>query len=170
MELETIVANAKKDEAGFRVLYEHTADKVFAYLLSRVRNRQQANELMQDVFVSLWKSIGRLQYRSDAEFYGYVFTIVRREVSRARRSAKDTISIEECYDIPSDDASPEDYRYLLSVVNSLPEKQRIVITLRYFSDLPFQEIAAMLGITENNAKVIHHRAVELLHTTLATYE
>ena len=170
MELETIVANAKKDEAGFRVLYEHTADMVFAYLLSRVRDRQQASELMQDVFVSLWKSIGRLHYRSDAEFYGYMFTIVRREVSRARRSMKDTVSIEECYDIPSDDAAPEDYRHLLRVVESLPEKQRLVITLRYFSDLPFQEIAAMLGITENNAKVIHHRAVELLHTTLATYE
>jgi RNA polymerase sigma-70 factor (ECF subfamily) len=64
-----------------------------------------------------------------------------------------------------DDTSPGDAclrRRLEEEIARLPPRQRSVLTLRIFGDLPFREIARIEGITENSAKVSYHHAVKRL--------
>ena len=83
---------------------------------------------------------------------------------------RETVELDETYDIPSEDGEREDYRVLLEKVRNLKENERLCIELRYFKDLKFQEIAEILGVSENNAKVLHHRAIKKLKEDLQIYE
>lgn len=162
MELENIIKNAHKDDASFKLLYDQTIGKVFQFLLVRTKSRQVALDITQEVYMSLWQNLSRFSYVDDAHFYGYIFTIARRKLFRNFFKIKRTVSIDESYDIEAPSEEREDYRKLLREVDSLNEKQRSVISLRYFSDFSFTQIANTLSITENNAKVLHHRAIEKL--------
>lgn len=170
MELEALIREAQSDEKAFRVLYDATVDKVFAYLSVRLRNKDATNDVLQEVYISLWKSIGRFRYHSDDHFYGFLFTIVKRRLYRYRNSQHETLPLEEWYDVADDTTPPEDYRAVMASLATLSPKERHVIELRYFSDLRFKDIAAMLLITENYAKVIHTRAIKKLSAQLSEYE
>jgi RNA polymerase sigma-70 factor (ECF subfamily) len=170
MDLEKIIKRAKDGDAGFRELYDGTFDRVYAYVLARTHSKFDTSEICQDIYVSLWKSLQRFEYISPAHFWGFLWTVVRRELIRARAKIKTTVSLEDIYDIPDEPEHHEDYRYLLESLEFLKERQRLVLELRYFSDLTFSEVAQMLGISESNAKVLHHRAIEALKSKFPHYE
>ncbi len=169
MKLETLLEGAAADEISFKLLYELTADKVFRYFVVRTRSREQSLDLTQNVYTELWRALPRFTYQSDDQFYGFLFTIARRTMVRSWRLLRREASLPEGFDLGVPAETKEDYRALLGKVASLPEKQRLVVELRYFADLSFAEIAAALKITENNAKVIHHRALLALQTVASTY-
>ena len=169
MELKEILNNAYTDESMFRVLYERTSSKVFAYLLARTKNRDESLDLLQSVYVSLWRSLKWFRYQSDEEFYGFLFLIARRTLMKTWWKPRH-IELTDEYDVAAPDQGGEDYRYLFKSLDKLTKNQRLVIELRYFSDFSFNEIAHALGITEGNAKVLHHRALKVLETRIPHHE
>lgn len=169
MKLEPLLAKAAADESSFKLLHELTADKVFRYFLARAGSRQESLDLTQNTYLELWKGLPRFVYQSDEHFYGYLFTIARRVMIRSWRLTKPSAPTLEGLDIIAPGESREDYRKLLAGVALLKSKQRLIIKLRYFSDFSFAEIASALGITENNAKVMHHRAIKALQTKKQLY-
>ncbi|MDO8601984.1 MAG: sigma-70 family RNA polymerase sigma factor [bacterium] len=169
MKLETLLAQAVADEASFKLIYEMTTDKVFRYFLARTGNRHESLDLTQNTYTELWKSLSKFVYRSDEHFYGYLFTIARRQMMKSWRLFKANVSLEQAEDIIVAGDNREDYRKLFAGVDTLPHKQKLVLRLRYFSDFSFAEIALALSITESNAKVLHHRAIEALQTIKQFY-
>lgn len=169
MKLAPLLAKAATDEASFRLLYESTAEKLFRYFLARTSSRQESLDLMQNTYIELWKGLKRFQYQSDEQFYGYLFTIARRMTIKSWRLHKASVPLELAEGVIAESAKQEDYRALFAGVNSLGSKQQLVIKLRYFSEFSFAEIALALGITENNAKVLHHRALSALQNRKQLY-
>lgn len=170
MSLEEILQKTKTDEAYFKSLYDLTIKRVFSYVVARTRDKERAKEISQEVYLSLWKSIPNFKYISDPHFYSFLFTVVRRQIIKAGREKDVSVSIEEFYEIPGEENEKEDYRNLLSRIQCLSEKERMVIELRYFQDLDFQTISEDLDISLSNAKVLHHRAIKKLKSLLPDYE
>ena len=158
-------------ELSFRALYEHLIDRLFSFVRPRARSRDEATDIVQDIFVDVWGAMPRFTYISDAHFYSFVFTIAKRRLIRHYKThtheSLDDLEQSEHPRIEADIVDPDGMRKL---IEQLPEKHREVITLRYFSGLPFVEIADMLGTTETNAKVRHHRALKELRVLMQTYE
>ncbi len=169
MELEKIIERAKQGESGFRELYDITIDRVYAFVLARTRDKHETSEICQESYLSLWKSLQRFEYQTPPQFWAFLWKVVRRQVIKWHGRKPDMASLEEIYDIPDEPEHHEDYRYLLNCLATLPERQRLVVELRYFSNCAFNEIAETLGITENNAKVLHHRATTALKSKLNMY-
>lgn len=170
MSLEEILQKTKTDEAYFKSLYDLTIKRVFSYVLSRTRDKEKAKEISQEVYLSLWKSLPNFRYISESHFYSFLFTVVRRQIIKASKEKHINLPIEEFYEIEGDENEKEDHRYLLSKIESLSDKEKSVIELRYFQDLDFQTISENLGISLSNAKVIHHRAIKRLKDLLPQYE
>lgn len=170
MNLEQSLNLARADNVAFREIYDSTINRVYSFVLLRVRNKEAALDICQDIYLSFWKSLPNFTYMSDSHFYSFLFTIARREIIRARTKIKDTVEFNETFDIPFEDKVKEDYRVLLSKVQNLKDNERLCIELRYFQDLKFSEIAETLDISENNAKVLHHRAIKKLKESLNIYE
>lgn len=164
-----LLEGAHHDEALFKEIYDRTVDRVFSYVVFRVGNREDAKEVVQEVYLSLFSSLPKFVYISDKHFMGFLWTIVRRRIFKRRLRKKITVSLEEIYDIASEEKPKEDYRYLFQTLNRLKDKERIVVQLRYFSHQSFAEIAESCNVTETNAKVIHHRALAKLKQYLQHY-
>lgn len=167
--LENLLERAKNDESAFRELYDDTVDRVFNYVLVRVRNREDAKEVVQEIYLSLFSSLPKFTYQGDPHFYGFLWTVVRRRIFKRRLKRIQELPFEEIYDYASDEGPPEDYRYLFEALKSLQERERLVLELRYFSHYSFAEIALAHNISETNAKVIHHRALAKLKKQLHDY-
>ncbi len=169
MNLEQMIERAKANDAAFKEIYDLTINRVYSFVLLRIRDRSEAHDICQDIYSSLWRMLPKFKYISDAHFFAYLFQIARRTLIKARMKSRGKVDLEEIYDIPSDEKENEDYRILLSAIEKLKDNERTVLELRYFEDMKFGEIAAMLGVTENNAKVMHHRAIQKLQKKLQMY-
>lgn len=168
--LENLLERATNDERAFREIYDFTIDRVFSYVLLRTGNRENTKEIVQEIYLSLWKSLPKFTYISAQHFQGFLWKVVKRRLYKSRLHRITTISLEDVYDFPMDESPKEDYRYLLKNLEELSEKEKSVVKLRYFNNLTFGEIADTLCITESNAKVLHHRALKALRENLKDYE
>ncbi len=167
MNLQDCLRRATTEECAFQEIYDMTIDRVFSFTLLRVRNRDVALDTCQNIYLALWKSLPRFRYVSDAHFYAYLFTLVRRTIARVYRAQEIApLLLEDAFDVPAHIPAWEDYRELLRHVHKLKEKERLCVELRYFQDWKFQDIATALAITENHAKVLHHRALKKLQRSL----
>ena len=160
MNLEQSLNLARADNTAFKEIYDLTISRVYSFVLLRVRNKDLALDICQDTYLSLWQSLPNFTYMGDSQFYAFLFKVARRQLIRARTKVRVTVEFDEAYDIPSEDREKEDYRVLLGKIRNLKENERLCIELRYFKDLKFQEIAEILGVSENNANVLTHRAIK----------
>lgn len=147
-------------EQVFYNIYSDLQPPLFGFLVARSKSREDAKDLLQDIFIDLWRSLKHFQYRSDKQFYAMVFKIARRKLSRYYQKSKITLEFDEKYYQDNYQEFPEDHRFLFKGLGKLSDKYRIVLELRYWSQLSFREIADRLGDKENNIKVRHHRAIK----------
>lgn len=175
--LKDFVARAQRgDQDAFRALFDAFYDRLFSYAVAHTGSRDGAMDLVQETFVDLWKELPKFRYRSDGEFRGFVFLILKRKISKHRGVMKRAHeSLDERYEALGDADEAlgvlpeyEDHRGLMRAVGMLSETSREILSLRHWSDLSFKEIARILDIGESAAKVRHHRAIGELRDVLAT--
>ena len=169
MDLENIIKRAKADNSGFKEIYDLTINRLFSFVLLRVKDRALALDLCQDIYLDLWQGLPRFEYMGDAHFYSFLFLVARRKIIKARIKKVDQIDIDDIFDIQAPEAQHEDYRFLMKQVERLNENEQRCIEMRYFSDMSFGQVAEDLNTTENNVKVIHHRAIKKLREFIPKY-
>jgi RNA polymerase sigma-70 factor (ECF subfamily) len=173
---------AKGDEAAFTELVERHQHAVVGTVAKMLGDRTEAEDIAQKVFLRLWKSAGR--YRPSAKFTTYLFTITRNLVfnESRRRSRHPQVSIEEREQTgarhadPAPEARPDEellHRELGEAIDTaiaaLPEKQRIAVVLRRYQEIPYEEIAKVLGVSVSSVKSLLFRARESLRQNLSRY-
>lgn len=170
---DLVISSIDGDEHAFHLLYERLNNALFKYILSRTKDRDDAADILQDVFVDLWKALENFSYTSEGQFYGFVFVITKRKLGRHYKTKKvhdefDENSLEQSFEL--DVERKDDIRVLLEGIEQLGEKYRTVIELRYWSGLTFAEIGKLVGDKETTVKVRHHRALKLLEDILKQHE
>ncbi len=161
--LEILIQRTKeRNTEAFREIFESLEARIFAYANSHVSKREDAMDITQDTFIDLWKGMKGFSYRSDEEFYGFVFRILKKKIARFYKQKRNDVSIEEIEIDAGFTEEHEDYRHLLKQINMLSEKYQEVLRLRYWSGMKLSEVAEFLGIDEGTAKVRHFRALNEL--------
>lgn len=133
-------------------------------------NAQDAQDVVQEAFLQSWK--GLPQFRQDAQFGTWLTRIVINRCHNLRRSARSTeVLPEQVFDLAEPGADTlvvaEQRRAAVrGAVLELPFDQRAVLVLHSFAGCKHAEVAHILGITENTAKVRAHRARTTLTTRL----
>jgi len=168
------------DQSAFRELVEATEDRVYGTIVKMLGGIEGAEDLAQKVYLRIWQARGR--YQPTAKFSTWMFSIVRRLVlnerrGRARRGAVFyEPSIEEPVREVSGGVSPsaeaiagELARAIDSALAFLPEEQRTAVLLRRYEEMPYEEIAAVLGTTVPSVKSLLFRARETLRGKLAAW-
>ena len=168
-----VILSTKGDETAFHALYERLNNTLFKYIVSRTKDRDDATDLLQDVFIDLWKGLQRFSYKSESQFYGFVFKITKRKLSKHYKTNRKTLELDENtpgQNYEMDVEKIDDVRIMTEAINKLREKNRIVIELRYWSELTFSEIGTILNCKETTVKVRHHRALKTLEEIMKEYE
>jgi RNA polymerase sigma-70 factor (ECF subfamily) len=153
--------------AGFRDLYEHNRLPVFRYIFGLTGGPQDlVEDLTADTFLRAWKARHRFEGEMDAAT-GWLIRIAKRLViDNYRRTIQETrsLSAESPADSSPEQAAivEEQRAFLFSLLIDLPEEQRETLVLRYMLGWRVNEVAAHLGMAENNVSVTIHRTLSRL--------
>lgn len=156
---------------AFGPLYEKYADPVFAFVYWKVQHRETAQDITARAFMKALEGIHGLTATDDA-FRPWIYTIARNTVTDHWRTNRTTVDIEDAWDIASDDdvARDAEARMRLAKVREhlkgLDQVQRDIVLLRVWHDLPYSEIAPVVGKTPENCKVIFSRVVRRMRIDL----
>jgi RNA polymerase sigma-70 factor (ECF subfamily) len=162
---ELVLQARAGDEAAFGDLYRRYARVVHGLLLARVPVGD-ADDLVQDVFLSAWTRLGSL--RDPAAFGGWLAMIARNRAVDFHRRGADTVELPDT--LASHDATAERVEALaaLETVRQLPEAYRETLVLRLVEGLSGPEIAQRTGLTAASVRVNLHRGMKLLRDKLKT--
>ncbi len=159
-----LVEAAQKNPAHFAELYELNFERVYAFIVSRVRDRDAAEDLTADVFHRALASLNRFEWRG-APFAAWLLRIAANSiVDRSKRVAREVPSID---DPPDPGAEPdleviEHRAQLFRLVDQLPADQRQVIFERFVEQKSIREVAQHLKRSEGAVKQLQFRALEKL--------
>jgi RNA polymerase sigma-70 factor (ECF subfamily) len=173
-EERALIEAAQQDPGRFAELYEHNFDRVYAYIVVRIHDRSEAQDLTAHVFQQALANIGKFKWRG-APFIAWLYRIAANAMAdRARKKSREpgeteVATIDTVATINNVDSNLEQVERrarLFSAVESLPEDQRRVILLRFGEEQSTREIAAALNRSEGAVKQLQFRGLENLRARL----
>jgi RNA polymerase sigma-70 factor (ECF subfamily) len=163
-----LVAAAQRDPARFGELYEANLERVYAYVVRRLRDRHQAEDVTAEVFQQALANLGRFEWRG-VPFAAWLFRIAANAIAdRGKQAARErgTPAREAGGDPEPDLERSEELALLYRRVGELPADQRREIELRFAEEKSIREIAAELGRSEGAVKQLQFRAVQSLRESM----
>ncbi|MBW1295565.1 RNA polymerase sigma factor [Aquimarina litoralis] len=168
----------KGDANSFATLVERYQSLVYTVTYRMVKNKEEAEEIAQDTFVKAYKSL--INYRGDAKFSTWLYTIAYRKSLDAIKTKKRFLSSELIEDISEgeigivNDAlnylqSKERKQIITDSILKLPEEDAAIVTLYYFDEKSVKEIKDIVGLTEDNIKIKLYRSRKKLYSILKHY-
>ncbi|RIJ42898.1 RNA polymerase sigma factor [Pontibacter oryzae] len=173
---------AQGSEVALKQLYEHFSDRVFNTLLSYAKNTEDAEELLQDVFITIFNTAPSFQFNSSAGTWVYRIAVnkaldfLRKKKSKKRfgifTSLYTNDSVETKYEAV-DFVHPgvklenkEDAALLLKAMDVLPENQKTAFILTQIEGLPQQEVADIMNQSRKSVESLVQRAKSNLRQEL----
>jgi RNA polymerase sigma-70 factor, ECF subfamily len=160
-------ALAAGDPQAYAALYDRLGARLLRVARAMLRDRQNAEDAVQDVFVGLVKSRQRLLLVQDLD--AYVFAMLRHGISQRLRQSqmeRHQLTLLAMALPPTAPAPVENDPDLDRALQELPAEQREVIALKIDGDLTFAQIAQVLGISPNTAASRYRYALEKLRRML----
>jgi len=152
------------DESSFEILLKRHKDKVFAFILSKIKNYNLAHDVFQDTFIKVINSLKKGKYNEEGKFVPWVMRIAhnlvidyfRRQTKMRKIAPTDDFNIFDV--IGNEDQNIEEkmienqiHADLKKLIDHLPEEQKEVLVMRYYKDLSFKEIAESTGVSINTS-------------------
>lgn len=180
-----MLAYQRGDESAFDQLVETYSGQVFALLTRFLGARPGREDLVQEVFLRVIRA--RERYEPTARFstwlYRIVFNLSVNESAKLEARAKSGVGgkddgpADAFSDVEDVDAESPTMRLeqgdvvqaVRTAIAALPEQQRMALVLAKYHELPYTEIAAVIGSSEKAVKSLVHRARENLRVALAPY-
>lgn len=165
--LEKFADPATRDE-GFSLLLKKYQQKIYWHIRRMVIDHDDADDLVQDVFIKVWKNLSN--FREDAQVYTWIYRIATNECITFlnRKKQKQQLSLDDensayladtLTDSPYFDGNSAQQK-LQEALLTLPDKQRLVFNMKYFEDLKYEEISEVLGTSVGGLKASYHLAVK----------
>ena len=155
MSLEQLIEQCKKNDAKAQSqIYKLYASKLFSISLKYSRNHAEAEDNLQDAFVTIFKKIEQYKYKGSLE--GWMKRIAINTALQRYRSVGvfDIVNEDQIEDvsIEFDDDETIGIDYLLQIIQELPDRYRLVFNLYVLDDYSHKEIAEMLDISDGTSK------------------
>jgi RNA polymerase sigma factor (sigma-70 family) len=167
MELLVAFRNEATREAAFTRLVRKYQERLYWHIRRMVVVHADADDILQNVFIKMWKYLA--DFRQDSGLYTWLYRIATNEtltwMDMRKRSASVSIDGNESYFedkiTAQKDFDPNKIEWKLQqAIATLPEKQRVVFNLRYYDEMPYDEMSRVLDTSEGALKASYHHAVK----------
>ena len=161
-----LIEAAQKDPARFADLYELNFERVYAYVVKRVQDRAESEDVTAEVFHQALANLKRFEWRG-IPFAAWLFRIAANLISdRWQRSGReisgDSGVIESAQVSPAEIEEVERRATLFRLVESLPAEQKRVVVLRFVEQKSIKEVATAIRKSEGAVKQLQFRALSTL--------
>jgi len=159
--------NPVTKERAFTAIIKKYQEKLYWHVRRMVIDHEDANDVLQNVFLRVWN--GLENFREDSQLYTWLYRIATNECLTyiEQQKKRMSVSLDE-FDsglsnkVRADshfDANRLEWKLQLAI-QQLPEKQKIVFNLRYYDEMPYEEMSRMLDTSEGALKASYHHAVK----------
>ncbi|BAV09261.1 RNA polymerase sigma-70 factor, ECF subfamily [Filimonas lacunae] len=154
-------------EKAFTAIIKKYQEKLYWYIRRMVVDHDDANDVLQNMFIKVWNALDN--FREESQLYTWLYRIATNESltfleAQKKRTAVSLSDVESNLSnkIKADryfDSNKLEWK-LQVAMQQLPEKQRIVFNLRYYDEMPYEEMSRVLGTSEGALKASYHHAVK----------
>ena len=154
-------------EIAFTGIIKKYQEKLYWHVRRMVIDHEDANDVLQNMFIKVWK--GLENFREDSKLYTWLYRIATNEcltflTQQKKRSLVSLSNVENGLSnkLRSDtnfDANKLEWKLQLGI-QKLPEKQRLVFNLRYYDEMPYEEMSRVLDTSEGALKASYHHAAK----------
>ena len=165
-----LIEAAQQDPARFADLYEINFERVYAYILRRVEDRAESEDLTAETFQQALANIRRFEWRG-IPFAAWLFRIAANLISdrwqrTGREIAVDPEQMESAAVAPAEIEEVERRATLFRLVDTLPAEQRHVVVARFVEQKSIKEVARQIRKTEGAVKQLQFRALSSLRARM----
>lgn len=158
---------AATKEKAFTGIIKKYQEKLYWHVRRMVVEHEDANDVLQNMFIKVWK--GLENFREDSQLYTWLYRIATNEcltfIEQQKKRSSVSLSDEENgfgNKLRADknfDGNKAEWKLQLAM-QQLPEKQRVVFNLRYYDEMPYEEMSRVLETSEGALKASYHHAVK----------
>lgn len=169
---DILKAIGKDKDQGFTLLVKAYSDRVYWHVRRLVEDFHDTEDVVQETFLRIYKSLDT--FREEASLKTWIYRIATNEALRHLEKRNRDVGlfqtgIEDCQPMAADeyinfdDAAVTQFQ---KAIDALPARQRAVFNLRYYDELPYDDIAQILDTSVSSAKASYHVAKEKIKTNL----
>jgi RNA polymerase sigma-70 factor (ECF subfamily) len=159
--------NVATKESAYTTIIKKYQERLYWHVRRMVVDHDDANDVLQNVFIRVWKALEN--FKEESQLYTWLYRIATNESltfleGQKKRSAVSLSDVESGLSnkIRADkhfDANKAEWKLQLAI-QQLPEKQKVVFTLRYYDEMPYEEMSRVLDTSEGALKASYHHAVK----------
>ncbi len=152
---------------AFKILVSTYQKKLYWHIRKIVMSHDDANDIMQNVFVKIWNNIA--SFREESSLYTWIFRIATNEALTfiGQQKRKSFYSEGATNEYLTANLQADEYfdgteiqRKLQQAILTLPEKQRLVFNMKYFDEIKYTDMSQILGTSVGALKASYHHAVK----------
>jgi len=171
---DDIILPARTEADSLSRLYELYYDRIFRFCVHRLFSKETAEDVTSTVFLEAARRIRGFEGRNEQDFRNWLYAIaanqanayIRKASRRKKLLAEAAYSMTAAATESGDDASEPDWPRLYAAILKLKPKHQTIITLRFFENMEFEQIAEILGTKEATVRVTLHRILKKLRNHL----
>lgn len=166
-ELLMLFKDADTRERAYTSIIKKYQEKLYWHIRRMVVHHEDANDVLQNMFIKVWKGLDN--FREDSQLYTWLYRIATNEslsfIEQQKRKSSVSLSdvengLSEKLKAEKDfDSNKIEWKLQLAM-QTLPEKQRVVFNLRYYDEMPYEEMSRVLETSEGALKASYHHAVK----------
>lgn len=161
-----LIEAAQRDISRFADLYELYFDRVYAYIVRRVQDRDDAEDLTSVVFHHALANLRRFEWRG-APFAAWLYRIAANAIADGSERLARERKIEPAADVEeADQEEAQDQARVFAFVRELPDDQRRVVIMRFAEQKSIRDVAEALGRSEGAIKQLQFRGLENLRARI----
>jgi RNA polymerase sigma-70 factor (ECF subfamily) len=166
-ELLQLFRTGSNPDYAFNLLVKKYQERLYWHIRKIVIRHEDADDVLQNTFLKVWKALPN--FREESALFTWIYRIATNEALNHLRQARNKyllplVNVEQklANSLESDEYfnGNELQLKLQKAILSLPEKQRIVFNMRYFEEMPYEEMSAILDTSEGALKASFHHAMK----------
>ena len=175
-ELVEMLREPRTRREGFAVLVKQYSEKLYWKVRRIVLSHEDANDVLQNVFIKVWSNLQNFQGKSSLSTWLYRIAINESLDFLRKQKLADKVSADEDVSVASRLMSDEYFdgdevqARLQEAVERLPEVQRMVFNLKYFEEMKYSEMSQILNTSEGALKASYHLAVKKITEYLHLFD
>ncbi len=160
--------DAATKERAFTSIIKKYQEKLYWHVRRMVIEHEDANDVLQNMFIKVWN--GLENFREDSQLYTWLYRIATNEslTFLEQQKKRSAVSIDGGEDTGLTNSIKADKHFdsnklewkLQVAIQQLPEKQRVVFNLRYYDEMPYEEMSRVLETSTGALKASYHHAVK----------
>lgn len=161
-----LMSEEKAQEKGLKMMMDTYQSRLYWYIRRIIADEDLAKDVLQESFIKAYQNFH--QFKKESKLYTWLYRIASNEalqqLNKMNKMQKVDNEVAEVYldnQMAEEEINEEELQKLLEeAIQKLPEKQRMVFSLRYYDDLPYEEMSKILDMSVNTLKTNYHYARE----------